>query len=871
MKHILKILKLIAIFIITVTIVLFSASLLLQDKVADIILKSLNRNITTKLDVGTFKLSFLKKFPKASLELKDVLVHSSPDFISTSFTGINTDTLLAARSVSVEFSIIDVLKGNYNIERISVRTGKINFFTDKAGFVNYNISVKSETPSVNNITINLQRINLTNIKATYNNLSARLIINGQVKNGRIKSRISGSDIDFTSGSIIQIDSLQLYNYKFNRPLEANVDMILKSSKNGVVFKKGIIRIKDYNFGLEGSVSDKNFIDLNITSHNLDIADVRNYLPAKYFKSVSEYNPSGKINVNSKIKGFLSRTSNPHIEINCLLKDGHISYGKSDLSINDLSFAGSFSNGSGNRPETSILHIKDLKLKLGSAEYSGSFSLSRFTDPTVGAVLKGKIFPGELKEFFDIQDISEAGGSADITLKIDSRLSHKERYSLADLIDLKPEAEIGFNSLSIGLAGKGMLFEQVNGKLSVANSVTANNLRFIYKRQKINVDGEFQNLPEWLSGRPVLMSATANVHFSRLIPELFLNSAHSSDSTSGINTAFTLPDNMILDVSYKIDSLDYKTFSSSGITGNLNYKPKTLTFKSMIMRSLNGIISGNGFLIQNSNKSFIGKGSFNVKNVDVNKAFTAFHNFGQEFIKAENLSGALSGTLSLLLPMDSMLIPQIRSVTAEGKYIIVNGALIDFDPVKELSSYIELSELENISFEEMENDFFIRNNFLYLPQMDVKSSAANLSVNGKHSFDNDYEYHVKILLSEFLSKKRKKIRNNVSDFGVVEDDGLGRTSLLLKIEGRGEEVKVVYDIKAAGNELKNNIKSERQNLKGILNKEYGWFRNDTAAKQKPVEKKSRFRITFDETDSKKTTGVPAEAKKETPVKNIIKKK
>jgi AsmA protein len=77
MKLILKILKLSAILVITVSVILFSASLVLQDKVAGIILKSLNRNISTKLEIGSFRLSFLRKFPNASLELKNVIVHSS--------------------------------------------------------------------------------------------------------------------------------------------------------------------------------------------------------------------------------------------------------------------------------------------------------------------------------------------------------------------------------------------------------------------------------------------------------------------------------------------------------------------------------------------------------------------------------------------------------------------------------------------------------------------------------------------------------------------------------------------------------------------------------------------------------------------------
>ena len=135
-------------------------------------------------------------------------------------------------------------------------------------------------------------------------------------------------------------------------------------------------------------------------------------------------------------------------------------------------------------------------------------------------------------------------------------------------------------------------------------------------------------------------------------------------------------------------------------------------------------------------------------------------------------------------------------------------------------------------------------------MEVKSSAVDLSVNGKHSFNNDYEYHVKVLLSEILSKKRMRNKSNVTEFGTVEDDGLGRTSMLLKVVNKGEDVKVSYDIKAATNEIKNNIKAERKNLKTILNQEYGWFKNDSISKKKPAEKKPRFRILWEEADSTK---------------------
>jgi hypothetical protein len=851
MKLFLKIGKLFAILILTVSIILISASFLLKDKVGFIILRSLNKNLSTKLDVGSYRLSFLRKFPKASLELKDVFVHSSPDFNSHAFKGINTDTLLAARFVSVEFKITDIIKGIYTIDRIGARLGKANFFTDTTGHVNYNISVKNNSAGGVETLIDLKRIDITDINAYYNSLSAHLIIAGAIKKGKLKSRITGNNIDFTAGTEIQINRFQLYNFSTDKNISAKLDLDLLSSKSGIRFRKGTLYIDDFDFGIEGLVASDNNLDLNVTGHNLDIAKIRNYLPEKYLKLVFDYDPSGTIIANSKIKGLLSRTSNPHVEINWQLKKGRIAYKKSNLTFKDLSFTGHLSNGTKNGYKTSSVSITDFKGKLGSSEYTGAVILKDFNSPLIDLSLKGKVFPAEVKEFFNIKEISTAQGSVDLDLKLVNCTFSDKSFSLNGFIDMKPESSLGFNSLTLGLNNNKILFSKVTGNLIIQNSIKANNIQFSYKGQNFKINGEFNNLAEWLMGRAVRMKAKADLAIDKLIPEAFFSDNNVSDKSGHSQRAVSMPDDMILDINFRIDSLSYKTFSSSKIEGVLNYQPKMLTFKTLKMNSLNGLISGNCFFSQNKNKSIIYKGNFKVTDIDVNKAFTTFHNFGQSFLKAENIKGTLSGSLSLLLPLDSVLNYNMNTLTAEGKYHLVNGALINFDPVKQLSSFIELSELENINFEQLDNDFFIRNNLVYVPQMEVKSSAADLSVNGKHSFDNDYEYHVKILLSEILSKKRTKNKSNVTEFGVVEDDGLGRTSLLLKIIGKGDVAKVGYDMKAAGTEVKNSMKKEKQTLKTILNQEYGWYKNDSTLNQKPHEKKSRFRIIWDDDDTVKS--------------------
>lgn len=848
MKIAFKLFKLFAIFILTVSLILFAAARLMQDKVADIILKSLNQNISTKLHIGNFRLSFLSKFPKASLELRDVLVHSSPDFNSGAFKGLNTDTLLAARNVSMEFRFTDILRGNYNIERIRARGGKMNIYTDSEGKVNYNVSSGSKKPGADNLTINLEKVYLADIRSYYNNLGSRLIINGVVTKGMVKSKIHGGNIDFSADGEVQIDSLQLYSTRIRRKIITDVVIDLQKTKKGISFKKGNLHIDNYDIVIDGFISSDDVYDLKITGHNIDISKISNHLPDEYITMLSEYNLRGNLSFDSRIRGLMTHTTNPHAEVIFRLDKGQITYGKSDLAINNISFDGLYSNGSKNRPETGSLKIKDFTAKLGSADYSGSLSISGFNDPLAELNLKGKVIPAEIREFFDLKKVSKAGGSIEADLKLSGNVDLKKKLNLSDITDLKTEGNIVFNSFSIGLNHDSLLVTDVNGSALLNNTIITKNLRFLYKGQRISVDGEFRNLLQWLEGRNVQMVAAANVSFGRLIPEAFFSSSRTSATAGSGKTAFKLPDDLVLDINFRIDSLAYKTFSSSKISGTLNYKPKLLTFKSFNMKALKGTISGNGFILQNNNKSVLSKGIFNVSNADVNMAFTSFQNFGQNFLKAENIAGSLSGSFSLLLPLDSLLNPQVNSLAAEGKYTLVNGALINFEPVKELSSYIEVSELENIHFEKLENDFFIRSYYVYIPQMEVRSSAVDLSVNGKHSFDNDYEYHVKVLLSEILSRQRKKNKTNVTEFGEVQDDGLGRTSMLLKIVYKpeyGDDIKVSYDMKAAANEVKNNLKTEKKTLKTILNQEYGWYRNDTAVIEKPIEKKPRYKVTWDD--------------------------
>lgn len=867
MKLFYKILKIVSILVISVIVILFSASLLMQDKVTGLILKSINSNFSTRLEAGSTRLSLLRKFPRASFELKNVLVHSSPDFEKSLFKGTNTDTLLYAKSAWLDFRMTDLLKGVYTFTGITIKYGKLNLYTDTAAHYNFNISKPADKNHPGSrYSVNLNRINLSDVNVLYNDLNVNLFIQGNVKNGRLKSRINEKELDFEGNSDVLINQFRLKKFTMWQHVPARLQFGVTRNKKGYFFRKSTMTVENQDFVLTGYVASDNYVDIVVKGNNIDISRMENYLPARYRKLASEYKPSGNLSLTYTVKGISSRRVDPHYDLTLSLKNVHIEHLKSDYNIDRLSFTGNYNNGSRNASETSSFSVNDFKMRFGKADYLGSLTVSDFTDPKAGLMFRGTLYPGEIREFLNLKNVALTGGSIGFDLKFSGRIGKKSKYSLDDFLAIRSGSEIIFNSFGLKLSDKPVDIENMSGKFTISETTSTRNFRFNLNGQEITLDCDLYNFPEWVAGHQVRLEGSASVAASCIRPESYFGITGEKEKPSAVRAPLVLPGDVNLEVAFNLDTLVYKKFCAERIKGTLSLKPKTVNFRAVAFNSQEGKVSGNGLVVQHPDKSFTGRGSFTVTGVNINESFKSFHNFGQSFLKAENIAGSLSGSVTLILPVDSMLNPMMRSLTAQGKFVITDGSLINFEPVKALSRFIRLSELENIKFDRLENDFFIRNNHFYLPQMDIRSSAVDLSVNGDHSFDNEYQYHVKMLLSELLSNKVRKNRNSSSEFDNVTDDGLGKTSLLLKIEGKGENAKVSYDMKAAGEQVKNNIRKEKESLKKILNEEYGWYGRDTSAPARETAK-HRFRINWEGSDS---TSVEKEAPRRPQKENFIDK-
>ncbi len=872
MKFPKKILKLAGALVLSAVVLLFAVSVAIQDKVAEAVIRALNKNLSTKIEIGSYHLSLLRKFPKASFELKNVIVFSSPGFDRSGFREINTDTLLSAASASIELKMADLLRGVYSFRTVTVRAGNLNLFTDPAGRYNYSFTKREvKDDAEHEVRMNLDRINISDVRVSYSDLRADLVIRGLIRNGRIRSRIRGGNIDFDGSSEVLFTHFSLKRMVFNHSFNARVDVGLNKTGKGIFFRKSTMSFDKQDIIMTGLIADDNYLDLDISGKHIDISKAFHYLSGNYKTILSEYRPWGILDLNCRVKGKSTRLEDPHYDIAVSVKDGGLQRARSGLKMDRISFDASMTNGVRNRPETGAIEIRDFTAGFGSSVFSGSFSASDFSRPGAELKFRGTFVPSDFRDFTGMEALGACSGSADLDISLSGLVEKKDHYSLLDLAELNSRSEITFRSFGAELPGRNFNLKNTNGKLVIAGSTSADNLEFSLNDQEFSLSGKLDNLPKWLAGKPAGLTGNASVYSPCLKPGLFFRSSVTGGDSGKARAPLTLPRDVMIDLTVRLDSLKYKKFDAGELHGEISLKPGMINFRSLRFKSQDGIVTGNGIVVQNRNKSFTGRGSFSVSNVDVKKSFISFNNFGQNFLKAENIAGSLSGTITLLLPADSLLNPLMKSLVAEGKYSLSDGALINFDPVKALSKFISLSELENIKFDRLDNDFFIRNNYFYIPVMQIRSSAVDLAVNGKHSFDNAYEYHVEMLLSEILSRKARKNRKASSEFEEIEDDGLGRTRVFLKLVGKGEDVEVSYDMKAAGSKIKNDLRNERQTLKNILNEEYGWYPSEAEQGKKESGSKPRFRISWEGAETTDAEQKPPQEKKDGGIRKIFRKK
>jgi hypothetical protein len=284
-------------------------------------------------------------------------------------------------------------------------------------------------------------------------------------------------------------------------------------------------------------------------------------------------------------------------------------------------------------------------------------------------------------------------------------------------------------------------------------------------------------------------------------------------------ALPLASNLTLGVDIVADTFIFRKFQAVKLKGQLHSNYPEILLNGIEFTAMEGTYDGSIELKLRDDKNLDIASELLLTHVNIHELFREFENFGQENISADNLKGYANiqvSFASIITPSFQLLADHTR---ARANIEILNGELLNYKPMLALSKYVDVDELNHIKFSRLSNEIEIRDRLVIIPDMIIKSSALELTLSGKHSFNNEIEYHFQLYLNDFLFRKAKRSRKNQSEFGEIEADESGRAKLYIRMEGTVDDYKIRLDRKALRDQWSDELKEERTELKDLFRQEF----------------------------------------------------
>ena len=823
------------------------------------VIREINDRLDTKFQVDEVSVRVFRKFPNISIELSDITVWSSHHFNPREFEGSGPDTLLFAETVSVSFNPISLIRKTYNIKQIEIKNGELHLYTDPSGKANYRLRSPSAGKKASGQRIDIGQLKASNFSIAINNQTKQLVSSGFLEELQLNGRLSKGNTQIKGAlkGMLEVVSNKGIVYATEREVSAKINLEVSDSlyilNAGQLQIDRIVADTDGRFTVNpgGGVS----MDLYAAARDLSIHEVLDLLPARLSNPLSGLRGNGIIQLYTRVTGIASSTLTPRIEANFQTSNANLRWERVPFPVRNLNLTGSYSNGEQADPVTTSLRIENISAVIGDDHISGKGNIRNFYEPDFSFELKGDLHPRQWIKWYGTIPLQEADGIIYSDLRVkgsyDRLKPRGDRFITFDMA-----GDIRLEDLMVRFPNHPTPFSNVNGSVRIENDFWEPSFSGSIGRSDFTVSGTGLNLISFLINREEELIASVTFRSERLDLQEILDLFPGSSSRKDEPVQF--PGNLNLRLGFGINEFSKGRLQAFNVSGTAIYHAPFLRIDSLEMQTMGGKLGGRFGMIQDHEGIIHTNVTASLNQLDIHELFLAFNDFGQSHITHEHLKGNISGTSAFSAKFTDDFSIRTETILSENDLTIRNGELIGFTPVMALSRFIEVEELRNIRFETLENNIIIKDNSVVIPAMAIHSNALNLSASGSHGFDKNYDYRLKLLLSELLYNKAKKSGN--AEFIIAADASDTRT-LFLKIYDRGSGATVELDRERTAEKIRSDLKAEKTELKAILNQELGLFRNDAEVKETEVQqdgKQELFRFEFseqqeDSTRAEGTTG------------------
>lgn len=808
-----------------------------------IVIKEANKSLTGKIDVEDLEFSFIRNFPHASIAFKNICIYSSLNM---------ADTLLFAENLSAKFSLKDLYYGNYSITGIQINNGFANIQYNEQGKANYNIWQSSDSAG-SDLDFSLKNINLSQLAFNLQNKKNKLTIDLTIDEVLASLSYAGNQTKVElngelKGALVLADNKQVLNQAI-----FNLNTLFTVDENEINFTDSKIGLQNVDLQLRGNINyeKQTAFNLNLSSNSSSFEALLSLFPGTN-KALDDYQISGYSKIHAKLTGSWTANTYPLIEANFIVSEAQLKAKEILYPVKIATANGLFTNGKNKNNSSSSLSLSALSLYWGQSKFEGKALIANFNHPQLK--IKGQ-------SFIQLEEVSQLDSSGNYfysgiakgPIQLEINLNEWRKPELKDLESSFFEGEIELSDFKLN--SNNTTLSDWNGNFyAKKEELEIINLKGKINQQQLELSGNIYNYFSNLVLNKGTLVADLNITTDILnVQELIGAKQNESEKTQqyanqqifiDLNSSSLIWDKLHFDkvhssIFIRDQRIEINEFAANAFGGKLNLQ----------------LVYANRF-----NQVFNGKIDF--ENIAIDQLFSSLNNFEQDLIRSENIAGKATGSSYYNFELNSNNQLQLKSIQVDADLKIENGRLKDVKSLNSLSKYIELEELKDIKFKTLQNQISIKDCTIVIPKFLIENSALSITLEGEHHFNQNIDYYIELYLNDVLGKKVRKPQNN--EFGYVEDDGLGRSKLFLKMSGTSSNPVFSYNKTGLKDHLKEKIAIEKESLKSLLNKEFGFFKKDSTiqqSKESSSKKASPFQIEWEgNTDSTRNSRTEKPKKK-----------
>lgn len=779
------------------------------DRVQQIVADQFTTRVAFSDDVGV---DVFSTFPRIGIELRDVFVQGAH----------GTDTLLHAQKLAASINLIDLIFGRgVNVTGLTASHGTLKVIQTKKGW-SYDVF----RPNNNRDTTSgadIDRLRLRNVNVRF--ATRQTQIAAFANDAKIVGHVLAAERDLAIDLNMDLHQITAQGFVIDTlvPLEATARLKVSRGAKLISVENGSVALNGASVKWSGLWETGTATQTSM-KFQADAIEVGRLLPiwASAPKALRDLNPIGQISANVEVSGELGGKRGPKLVVNGSARALAIRSEKGKVEF--ASKAISISMTEVSNLESFEAQSEKVEVRMGDSQAEVKVQLRNLINPEYQVSASGEFSIEDLVALAGNSTMANGRGQIEFDLVAEGKLNgtHNLAHQLAHQhIELKATISKG------GIVVNGLPeIAGVNGQVEVDRQgavqidLKSGGLGSLDLSASLQAQGAIEVLLGGNAITTVSGKMTVGRFDVRQVGRDWVND--NSPKTNKTETS-ALP--VRLDIDLTVDQLLYDDFTADHVQGRILLDQNGLTATNIKAECLGGSVEAQVKVLPTTELTNVVLAA-TVSDLDIQRTFREWANFGQTSITYKNLRGTASANVLVEMKLGPDLAILPNAIVADADLTIKNGELVNFTPLKSLSKFIDVSELEHVKFDDLSNRLSIRDGKLSIPYMTVRSSILTLDVYGDQAFKGEMDYHVNLLLNEVLGRKaRKKQPQEFDGHTIVEEEG--KTRLFLWVRGTPTDVKVGFDKKEVRKKVAKEMKAEGETLRQL-------FKDEFKIKQRPTD-------------------------------------